>query len=390
MTGPPTSLLAALLRQLPAFGSGASHLPQIDHPVGADWKALLPLASAQKVAPLLASLLSVPSVASSVPPEVVAELDGIRRRTAMRVLLQLAELQRVTAALAAAGIRTLVFKGPLLAQQAYGDAALRQCFDLDLFLPERQVLEAKKVLLQLGYRPEFTFQPHEEADLLKVECEYPFIHAQNGVRLDVQWRPRARYFSFPVPAQALWERAIKVELNGRPTETFALEDLVLYLIAHGAKHTWHRLEQVAALAGLLHRNPALDWKAVETAARTAGAERMLFVAVRLATEHFHAPVPAALVERAAKDTEALALAEEFARQWTANPEAPSLFTTLRLHLRLRERWLDRARHCFWLAFTPSPEDWLNCPLPARWHWLHYVRRPWRLLKKYLPLGTRAV
>ena len=374
---PPAAPLTHLVRALRSESWAA-----------ADASEMLALATAQKVAPLLAANWLSPAVSTQVPAEVITSCQEVRRRTTQRVLLQLAELRRVTEALTAAGIRTLTFKGPLLAQQAYGDVTLRSCFDLDLFLAETQVLAAKRVLLGLGYQPEFTFHPHEEADLLRTECEYTFIHAHNGVRLDVQWRPRARFFSFPVPAQALWKRAVRVELNGLALETFALEDLVLYLVAHGAKHTWHRLEQVSALAGLLQRNPALDWPGVEAAARAAGAERMLFVAVHLVTQYFSAPVPAALAQRAARDREAVALAGIFAQQWTNSPQPHSLFATLRLHLRLRERWRDRVRHCFWLAVTPTSEDWLQHPLPPAWHWLHFALRPVRLMRKYV-LASRG-
>ena len=306
-----------------------------------------------------------------------------------RSLLQFGELLRVQAHLRAEGIPMLFFKGQMLAQQAYGNLGLRSCFDLDLFVHQSDVLRVKAALAGLGYRPEFSFLPHHEADLLRTECEYTFIRQDGQVRIDLQWRPRARYFSFPVSSSALWSRAQRVSLQGQEVDTFALDDLVLLLVAHGAKHTWHRLEQVCALAALIHRNPALDWPGIEQAAREAGAARMLRVAVQLVVTHFAAPIPADLAARAAADPEATALATEFASRWTAEPQPLSLWETLRFHLRMRERLQDRLRHCFWLAITPTSEDWLRQPFPARLHWLHYFLRPWRLVRKYAFTGRRA-
>ena len=382
--------LTSLLRQSPAV-TGKSDWERLTLPrpaTEAEWEQLIALAAAQKVGPALASaLLAHPS--PSFPPAAAARLRSIQMAATQRSLLQFGELLRVQTRLRAEGIPMLFFKGQMLAQQAYGNLGLRSCFDLDLFVHEADVLRVKQVLAGIGYRPEFPFLPHHEADLLRTECEYPFLRQDGQVRIDLQWRPRARYFSFPVSSSALWSRAQRVSLQGQEVDTFALNDLVLLLVVHGAKHTWHRLEQVCALAALIHRNPTLDWPGIEQAARDAGAARMLRVAVQLVVAHFAAPVPADLTARAAADSEATALATEFASRWTADPCPLSLWETLRTHLRMRERWADRLRHCFWLAITPTSEDWLRQPLPAHLHWLHYFLRPWRLLRKYAFTGRRA-
>ncbi len=380
--------LTSLLRGCAAMtGKGDGEALALPLPASEqDWERCLSLAIAQKVGPLAASaLLAHPP--ASMPSSVAARLRAVQMAATQRSLLQFGELLRVQTRLQ--GIPLMFFKGQMLAQQAYGNLGLRTCFDLDLFVHEADVLRVKQVLGSLGYRPEFAFLPHHEADLLRTECEYTFLRQDGQVRIDLQWRPRARYFSFPVSSAALWSRAQRVRLQGQEVETFALDDLVLLLVVHGAKHTWHRLEQVCALAALIHRNPALDWPGIEQAARAAGAARMLRVAVQLVVTHFAAPVPANLVARAAADSEATVLATEFASRWTAAPRPLSLWETLRTHLRMRERVADRLRHCFWLAITPTSEDWLRQPFPAPLHWLHYLLRPWRLLRKYAFAAKRA-
>ncbi|NDD40014.1 MAG: hypothetical protein EB082_16665, partial [Verrucomicrobia bacterium] len=236
-----------MLRQRPAVtGKSAPEPLALPLPTTeAEWAQFLDLAVAQKVGPLAASvLLAQPGAA--LPPAVAARLKLIQTESAQRALLQFSELLRVQARLRTEGIPMLFFKGQLLAQQAYGNLGLRTCFDLDIFVHQADVLRVKPVLAALGYRPEFTFRPHEEAELLRSECEYTFIREDGAARIDLQWQPRARYFSFGMPTQALWDRSVNVSLNGFTVATFALDDLVLYLIAHGAKHTWHRLEQVCA------------------------------------------------------------------------------------------------------------------------------------------------
>lgn len=388
---PPEQLttLTALLRQCRAVtgNTGSAATPaSLPLPMDEDgWERFIALANAQGVGPLVAAVLLDQPVCTPLPAA-LDRLRAIQATATQRALLQFGELLRVQARLQAASIPMLFFKGQMLAQQAYGSISLRSCFDLDIFVHQADVLRVKPVLAALGYRPDFAFLAHQEADLLRMECEYTFIREDGLARVDLQWQPRARHFSFPIATEALWARSQHVRLQGFEVDTFALDDLVLLLVAHGAKHTWNRLEQVCALAALIHRNPGLDWREIEHRAREAGAERMLLVAVALVRTHFHAPVPEALCARAANDPTVSALAAEFADRWRLPYQPQPLSATVRRHLQMRERVVDRLRYCFWLAVTPTPQDWLEHPFPPGLHWAHYFLRPWRLACKYTRTG----
>ena len=349
----------------------------------ADWLRVLALAARHSLAPLLAA--EVFSRRDLIlPASVTAQLVALRQRAARRALSQIAELLRVLAAFQREGIAALTFKGQLLAEQAYGDVALRACFDLDLFVPEADVLRAKEVLLALGYHPEFALLPHQETDLLRIECEYPFKHVTSGVQIDLQWRPRARYFSFPLPAGELWQRSIGTTLAGHSVRTFAPEDLTLLLLVHGAKHTWSKLEQLCAMAAWIERNPELDWAAIERRAEATGARRILLLGVELLATWFATPVPEPLASAAAQDPRVVQLARELALPWFTSEAAPlGVLPTLRLHLRMRERMADRMRHCYWLAVSPGIQDWQAFRLPPALQVLHYCLRPLRLVKQLI-------
>lgn len=383
----PTNLQASPSRLVDLLWTGAPPdraSPTVPPPATeSDWQRVLNLAVRHGLGPLVAAEL-LAWAALDLPATIVVQLKNIRERAARRALSQIAELLRVLAAFQREGIPAMSFKGQLLAEQAYGDVSLRSCFDLDIFVPEAEVLRAKQALVALGYRPEFALLPHQEADLLRIECEYTFIHTATGARVDLQWRPRARYFSFPLPARELWERSVSTTLAGHPVKTFAMEDLVLMLVVHGAKHTWNRLDQVSTLAAVLTNNPGLDWSVVEQRAREHGAHRMLLLGVQLAATWFSAPTPTRLGRLAADDSCVAALALELSHVWfTPEPVHLGVLPTLRLHLRMRERRFDRIRHCFWLAITPGIQDWLEFHLPPALYPLHYCLRPLRLAKQQL-------
>src|SRR5690242_12240903 len=100
---------------------------------GVDWHKLNSLASHHGVIPLLYTRLTeLP--AGLVPEDVLAQLASEFRRNTVRNLYLTRELVRILKAFVDEGIPVLPFKGPLLAQQAYGNLGLRVFADLDLLI----------------------------------------------------------------------------------------------------------------------------------------------------------------------------------------------------------------------------------------------------------------
>jgi hypothetical protein len=58
------------------------------------------------------------------------------------------------------------------------------------------------------------------------------------------------------------------------------------------------------------------------------------------------------------------------------------------HLRLRERWRDRAQYCA-AHLRPGVGDWAGVPLPQGLRFLYYVLRPFRLAARYCFKSTGA-
>ena len=73
-----------------------------------------------------------------VPEAVVLQLQSESARNARRALMQIAEAARVSRLLTAAGIRSMIVKGPVLAQLAFGDPTLRESEDIDLVIDPDQ------------------------------------------------------------------------------------------------------------------------------------------------------------------------------------------------------------------------------------------------------------
>ncbi len=124
---PEMGLLLAAARTRPA----ASLAERLDRPI--DWRRFLGLAESHHVVPLIHKTFgSIPSVA--VPDPICQCLHEAFNGNARRVMFLMAELVRLIDLFSAEGIETVPFKGPILAQDAYGNLTLRQCGDLDLLI----------------------------------------------------------------------------------------------------------------------------------------------------------------------------------------------------------------------------------------------------------------
>jgi hypothetical protein len=89
---------------------------------GVDWDALLALAEANRMLPLAHRSFSD---RADVLETVRSHLRAAFTQNGRHALALAAELRRLIAAMEAAGVRALAYKGPALAVRAYGHLAMR-------------------------------------------------------------------------------------------------------------------------------------------------------------------------------------------------------------------------------------------------------------------------
>jgi hypothetical protein len=335
---------------------------------GPDWDRTLRLAARHHLRPLLHRHL-IRHAAAEVPAAVIATLRDYAQKNGAFGLLFTGELLRILAALEAAGVDAMPFKGPALAQQVYGHVALRQFCDLDILVRETDVWTASAVLEAHGFTADAPIPEHRRAACLKQD--YVRLFRRDGGRtiVELHWAVAPRAFAVRFDAAAVWRRATSIALQGRTVPAPGPEDLLLMLCVHGARHCWDTLEQLAAVAALLRSAP-LDWRAVWQRADAMHCRRMVAFGVLLAHALFDAPLPpeAAAAWRSAP-LRALASAI-VAGHRSEDPEAITygrlVARHLRLaarHLRLKDTYADRARAMAGELTVTTPADWALVDLP---------------------------
>lgn len=344
-----------------------------------NWDYLFTTAQAHGLLPLLHKHLTC-SAGDLVPGHFLSRLKRESVANSQNVLHLIGKQLRVYKLFKENDIPIALFKGPLLAQMAYGELSLRQAGDIDLLIERRHFDRARCLLESLGYEMFPRLSPAQLASHLSNHCEIQFMRDEWFTVVDLHWELAPRSFVFKVKAEEIMSRLQSVSLAGTMVETFSTEDLVLYQAMHGAKHLWRRLEWISSLAGSL--NSVMNWDTVVERAGQARATRMLGLGLRLVEEFSNARIPSDVLAAVDADRAMQQMALTIRAQlFTTFGAADSTETNL-YNLRVMDRKRDALISALRAIFVPTLPDWQALALPGPLHSLYYAYRPLRLSKMY--------
>jgi len=346
-----------------------------------DWSRLLVLADEHGVAGQLAACLRSLED-NSVPPEMRQALVERQRAQIFFTLRLTAELFRILERFTFEGIGALVVKGPVLAVQAYGDPSMRAYGDLDLLVRQRDIRRATELMSAAGYAPAV---PLSAIDAGKIPGQYLFSKPNSKLIVELHNDLTLRYFPRRLPLEDFFARQIRVRFDAHEVPALSVEDELVLICIHGAKHFWERLMWIADVAALLSRQTGIDWERVADSAQAVGAERMLHTGLRLAADLLRAKLPDKVQAKVQADVMAARLAEQTGKWLPAAGYAPpGLFERALFRMRMRGGMLSAPAYLLRLSLSPTEEDWMvGAGAEVQRHgFLDAVRRPFRLARKY--------
>jgi hypothetical protein len=275
-------------------------------------------------------------------------------RNSCRNLALTAELFRVLEALEKNGVCATPYKGPVLASQAYGDAAMRQFADLDIVVPQRQICAAHGTLLAIGFRLVCGAEP--QGDGRQVPGQYAYRKdPETMVELHTEFT--LRYFPRRLPLEELCERREFVQVAGRQVLTFSREDTLLLLSVHGSKHFWERLGWIADIAALSRASRPPDWAIVMERARKWGIRRMVLLGAGLAERLFQTPLPNGVADYLRSDSTARRLIDGICRRISAAEQVQlGVFSRFMFRVRMRGPLAQGLPYAVRLALMPTEFD----------------------------------
>jgi Uncharacterised nucleotidyltransferase len=345
-----------------------------------DWNALLAPASEHALTSLVCKNL-LDCAPAALPAPWRERFSRSYFECSCRNLALTAELFRVLAALESCGVSATPYKGPVLAAQAYGDVALREFSDLDIIVPQRQIVAAHEALLALGFCPEIAaIEPSQSPRGTPGQYAY---RKGAGTLVELHTEHTLRYFPAALDLQALCTRRQPITLAGRQVLTFSADDTLLLLSVHGSKHLWDRLSWIADIAALTARSrPAWrpDWALVLERARSWRVQRMLLLGVGLAARLLEAAPPDEVTDCLRRDRVTSRMIEQISRRFlSAEKIQLGVLSRFAFRLRMRGPFTQGLPYAIRLALMPTELDRGKRRLPDP---LYALLRPLRLARTY--------
>jgi len=344
-----------------------------------DWEYVFQLARRHSIVPLVYVQLQQ-HASDLVPPQFLAKLKKHYFENSARNTLLTAELCRLINLFRDEGIETIPYKGPVLAIFAYGDIALRRFVDLDVIVKKSDVLKAREILLNQGYKPSKSLSLDQQEMLLRTQHNMQFSRDNHRLIIELHWEVAPHLFASTVNGERLWQDLITVELNGTAVKTFSAEDLLFSLCVHGSRHLWERLGWICDIAELIARRP-LNWTALLERARIADTERMFLLGVYLSKRLLDAPIPSEVKQRCDADQRLSSLADNIIDHLFNGPtHVPATSREIfKYNIGVRRTLSARARYLLYML-RPTDSDLGSRSLPPSLSFAYYLTRPFRLFR----------
>jgi hypothetical protein len=216
----------------------------------------VPILLANRLGPALARALATarPAAGDAVHAAVAAAFTADARIAAERGLAALAALRPLAAALDAAEIPWLLWKGPELAQRAWGDPTARHLSDLDVVVAPPDRDRALAALTAGGWLVRDGLSARQARAIHGSTRAIPLVRP-GAPLIELHWAFSSRLFPEVLAPAEVLARADRLALAGVEVRVPALPDTLLLLALHATKHGWSQAEEVVTFTRLSAHAP---------------------------------------------------------------------------------------------------------------------------------------
>ncbi|MBD1378840.1 nucleotidyltransferase domain-containing protein [Metabacillus arenae] len=335
-----------------------------------DWSLFLKLSIHHRVYPLLYYKLKDKEC---VPQNVINRLRTEYKKNTFKMLFLSGEMEQISRQFGEENIKMIHLKGPILAAELYGDLSLRTSSDLDVLVPLSELNKVDRMLLESGYVKE---------ELVSVLNDWKwrhhhigYVHPKKQIKLEVHWRLN------PGPAKEpsfseLWERKRKSSMTNFPVYFLSQEDLLLFLISHGARHGWSRLRWLVDIHQMMKQE--FDWKKTKKHLKKFQFLTITEQALILCSQLFKTPINTGLQQKINNRSWKLAQSTIFYYEQLINLHREPLPADVAKYHKNYLFSIKSLQHkfLFILSFLyPYPMDIKVLRLPKFLHFLYFPLRP---------------
>jgi len=270
-----------------------------------NWAYFLQKTKDERVCSLIYKALSKIQDAEKILPEnILQDLRNIYYSTAKRNILIFQTLQEILQAFKKKGIRTIVFKGIVLAESVYGDIAARSMSDLDILINRQDIKRADKVLEDFNYTRPFgvkdfskvSFNLYRNSILYKNFNGYPkYIHLYWHI---LNLCPYDKDILQKIDMDKIWREAVDINLGGIKTRTFSLCHQLIYLCMHALNDSFRSLILLCDINEFLRINKeTLNWSKLIEEAYLFGLSKYTYYSLYVVSIFFGVYIPEFVFKR---------------------------------------------------------------------------------------------
>jgi hypothetical protein len=218
-----------VLRALRAHFTGSALVDTVD--ATSDWGRTARWAETEGVAPLICAKIEELPPHPPIPSDVITTLRSVRQVCARNNLRWAGELRAIVTAFAIEGIGVVLLKGLALADEVYGNLALRPSGDIDVLVPETDLGKAEAILMRRGYAPVETW--HSTAWYRAHHHHLaPLKNNQSGMTVEIHRHIVPPRWTKRLPVADLHARARTASIAGTRVGVLCPEDMILHLAMH--------------------------------------------------------------------------------------------------------------------------------------------------------------
>ncbi len=336
-----------------------------------DWVGFLKLAWHHRVYPLIYSKLKKADD-NRIPAYVIQSLYKEFQKNTLQMLLLSGEMEQVSELFTENQIRLLYLKGPVIAADIYGDISLRTSKDLDILISITDLKRAEELLLSSGYEKEKEVTPYVLNEWKWRNHHVIYFHPQKNIQLEIHWRLQPHPLKEP-RFNELWERKRVSSLTSYPVYFLGKDDLLLYLISHGARHGWFRLRWLLDIDQMLRKGFELE--DINPLISKYQNRRLVGQALILASELLKTHTNEGW-EKLTEGSDSKKIAQN-AIDFIKGTESLSTITSSKCykHYSLSLRSNLQSFFFFLILFYPSYADTMTLRMPKPLHFLYFPLRP---------------
>jgi hypothetical protein len=345
-----------------------------------DWAAFEELSYAHGVFPLVYATLKLHG--ANVPNAVIQSMKSHNMDIAKQNMLMSTELIKVMKLLEANAIEAIAFKGPALAQQAYGNITLRQYVDLDILVDEADLQRALNALKTQEYTlDEALFQKVIDAPSIFHDVT---LSAKNSIQIELHWKLFSDEFQTNIETLNIKENLDEVELLNHKLKSFQKEVLILYLSIHGAKHNWERVEWLVDIVRFIEKN-GIDWEKLTELMHKTRTSKIMLSTLYLCHKVLGFELPSS-ISQALAQTQILKLSKDFeALFYHRFRDSLDVKVQTKVISKIQYDILEgyKSKLLFIASLLkPTDIDFQSISLPKPLHFLYYFLRPLNILKRW--------